>query len=179
MKFLYGDNEQEIVKDINYDSFPSDLESEGIWGYFAFVENEEADIKVMCAAYNNENHKTGDIVVSNKIYNEFPIAQSAWLNTCQINRMYVDPFYRNKNIAKYSVITNDMISRHLGYQVWSRIFSKGSGTPAGDQLYNSIYELGFPNEHHKIDLTEVFDFRNYSFPVIYFDKRAVYIEGHN
>jgi hypothetical protein len=176
MKFLYGNDEAEIVKDISYDSFPSDLESEGIWGYFAFVEDEKSDIKVMCAAYNNDNHSTGDVIISNKIYNEFPIAQSAWLMSCQINRMYVDPYYRNKNIAKYSVITNDMVAKHLGYTVWSKIYSDTGGTPAGDQLYNAIYDLGFENNYYKIDPNEIFDFRNYSFPVIYFDKRVVYVE---
>ncbi len=177
MKFLYGNEKQEIVKDVYYDSFPSELESEGIWGYFAFVEDVASDIKVMCAAYNNKTHNTGDIVVSNKIYNDFPIAQSAWLMSCQINRMYVDPYYRSKNIAKYSVITNDMLAKHLGYEVWSKIYSDTSGTPAGDELYNSIYNLGFESSKHKINLQDIFDFRNYSYPIIYFDKRLVYIEN--
>jgi len=177
MKFLYGNENVEIVKDLSYDKFPDDLKEEGVWGYFAFLEDVSSDIKVMCAAYNNNSHSTGDIVVSNKIYNEFPIAQSAWLMSCQINRMYVDPFYRNKNIAKYSVITNDMLAKHLGYTVWSKIYSDTSGTPAGDQLYNSIYKLGFKNKFHEIDPYEIFDFRNYSFPVIYFDKRLVYIKN--
>ncbi len=176
MKFLLGNEKQEIVKDVSYNNFPEDLRQEGIWGYFAFIDDEKSDIKVMCSAYNFDDHSTGDVVVSNKIYNNFPIAQSAWLMSCQINRMYVDPFYRNKNVAKYSVITNDMISKHLGYQVWSNIYSDNSGTPAGDQLYNAIYELGFENNFSKIDLEEIFDFRNYSYPVIYFDKRAVYLE---
>lgn len=176
MKFLVGNEKKEIVKDISYKEFPSDLEQENIWGYFAFVEDAESDIKVMCTAYNSSEYLTGDIVVSNKIYNDFPIAQSAWLMSCQINRMYVDPFYRNKNVAKYSVITNDMLSKHLGYQVWSNIYSDNSGTPAGDQLYNSIYDLGFEEIITKIDLDQIFDFRNYSHPVVYFDKRAVYVE---
>lgn len=179
MKFLYGNDEVEIVKNVSYDSFPSDLESEGIWGHFAFVEDQQSGIKVMCCAYNNENHKVGEIIVSNKIYNDFPIAQSAWLINCQIDRMYVDPYFRNKNIARYSVITNDMLSRHLGYEVWSRIFSDYSGTPAGDQLYNYIYDLGFEKKYYQIDKNEIFDYRNYCFPIIYFDKRTVYIEGDN
>lgn len=179
MKFLYGNDEAEIIKDISYNSFPSELKSEGIWCYSAFINDEAADIKVMCGAYNNNNHNSGDIIVSNKIYNDFPIAQSAWLMSCQINRMYVDPYYRNKNIARHCVITNDMLANHLGYKVWSKIYSDSSGTPAGDQLYNSIYDLGFENNYYKIDLNEIFDFRNYSFPVIYFDKRVVYIETDN
>jgi hypothetical protein len=64
----------------------------------------------------------------------------------------------------------------LGYQVWSNIYSDNSGTPAGDQLYNSIYDLGFEDIITKIDLDQIFDFRNYSYPVVYFDKRAVYVE---
>lgn len=176
MKFLLGNEKKEIVKDALYEQFPEDLEQEGIWGYFAFVEDKEADIKVMCTAYNYKEYSSGDIVISNKIYNEFPIAQSAWLMSCQINRMYVDPFYRNKNVAKYSVITNDMVAKHLGHQVWSYIYSDISGTPAGDQLYNAIYNLGFDNVSSKIDLEQIFDFRNYSYPIIYFDKRAVYLE---
>jgi len=176
MKFLYGNDQKEIIKDISYDHLPSDLQSEGIWFHMSFVEDQESDIKVMCGAYNDSKYKAGEIIVSNKIYNNFPIAQSAWLMSCQINRMYVDPLFRNKNIAKYSVISNDMMAKYLGYQVWSKIYSDSSGTPAGDQLYNSIYELGFENNYHKIDLNEIFDFRNYSFPVIYFDKRVVYIE---
>jgi hypothetical protein len=69
-----------------------------------------------------------------------------------------------------------MLSKHLGYQVWSNIYSDNSGTPAGDQLYNSIYDLGFEDIITKIDLDQIFDFRNYSYPVVYFDKRAVYVE---
>lgn len=176
MKFVYGENKEEIVKDVAYESFPDDLKSDGIWGYFAFIEDQESDIKVMCSAYNTVEHNVGDIVISNKIYNDFPIAQSAWLMSCQINRMYVDPYYRNKNIAKYSVITNDMVAKKYGYQVWSKIYSDDGGTPAGDQLYNAIYDLGFPKQSYEINPQEIFDFRNYSYPVIYFDKRLVYIE---
>ena len=112
----------------------------------------------------------------NKIFNEFPIAQSAWTLDNQISRMYVDPFYRSKKVATYSVITNDMLAKKLGYEIWSSIYSKNGGTIAGDQLYNHIYSLGFENKKVEIDLNDMFQYRNFSHPVNYIDKRTVYVE---
>lgn len=190
MKFKVGDSGQEIEKSISYQSFPDELYKEGIWGHFAFIHNKEHDqrclelnwckkgngIRVICSAYNTDRYKPGTVVVSNKIFNEFPIAQSAWTLDNQISRMYVDPFYRSKKVATYSVITNDMLAKKLGYEIWSSIYSKNGGTIAGDQLYNHIYSLGFENKKVEIDLNDMFQYRNFSHPVNYIDKRTVYVE---
>jgi len=168
MKFIF-DDETELIKNLSYNSFPKELQDNGTWQYFAFIEDKESNIKMMCSVYNSENHKSGEIIISNKIYNEFPIAQSAWTMNDQINRMYVDPFFRNKKIAKYSVITNDIVSSYLGFQTWMYF---GGNSPAGQQLLNSIYNIGIEKTKYIYE-PESFAFRNYSHPVIYFDKRAV------
>ncbi len=173
MKFLYGNDRKEITKNVSYSSLPEELY--GIWFNFAFIKNVK-NISIVCSAYKNDMFPSGSIVVSNKIYNDFPLAQSVWSKNYQISRMYVDPFFRNKKIAKYSVISNDMIANHLGLEPWSHIYSDKGGTAAGDQLYNHIFDLGFEEIKQQIDLNDIFQYRNYSFPVIYFDKRAVYNE---
>ena len=94
----------------------------------------------------------------------------------QISRMYVDPFYRSKKVATYSVITNDMLARKLGHEIWSSIYADKGGTVAGDQLYNKIYDLGFENVKTEINLNDIFQYRNFSHPVNYIDKRMVYVE---
>jgi hypothetical protein len=174
LKFIYGEENKEIIKFAKYKSLPEEMN--GIWFNFAMIENDEV-YKIICSAYKNDKFPTGSIVVTNKIYNDFPIAHSGWLHSGQISRMYVDPFYRNKKIAKYSVIANDMISEYLNLECWSFIFHELGGTKAGDQLYNSIYNLNFPVEKVKIDLEDIYQYRNYSYPIIYFDKRAVYDEN--
>ncbi len=174
MKFLYGNDKTEIVKNASYSSLPEELY--GIWFNFAFIKDVK-NFSVICSAYKNDQFPSGSIVVTNKIYNDFPIAQSAWSKNSQISRMYVDPFFRNKKIAKYSVISNDMIASYLGLEPWSAIYSDKGGTVAGDQLYNKIFDLGFKDEKQKIDLNDIFQYRNYSFPITYFDKRAVYDEN--
>lgn len=176
MKFKIGNTGKEIDKNISYQSFPEALYDQGIWGHFAFVNDEDANIKTICSAYNTNRYSPGTVVVSNKIYNEFPIAQSAWLMSCQINRMYVDPYYRGKDIAKYSVITNDMLAKKMGYEIWSYIYGDKGGTIAGDQLYNYIYDLGFEKSKIEIDPKDIFQYRNFSHPINYIDKRIVYVE---
>lgn len=177
MKFKIGDDGREVEKSISYQSFPEDLYKENIWAHAAFINDEEYNIRVVCSAYNSNRYKPGTIVVSNKIFNEFPIAQSAWSMNGNINRMYVDPFYRNKKIAKHTVVLNDMLANKLGYEIWSLIYCKDGGTVAGDQLYNSIYSLGFENKKIDIDLNDIFQYRNFSHPVNYIDKRVVYDES--
>jgi len=176
MKFRVGQAEKEIEKSISYQSFPDELYKEGIWGHFAFVNDREHGVRVICSAYNTDRYSPGTVVVSNKVFNEFPIAQSAWNINNQISRMYVDPFYRSKKVATYSVITNDMLAKKLGYEIWSSIYSEKGGTVAGDQLYNKIYNLGFEDKKMEINFNDIFEFRNFSFPVNYIDKRIVYVE---
>lgn len=98
MKFRVGESEKEIEKSISFQSFPNELYKEGIWGHFAFVNDKEHGVRVICSAYNTDRYSPGTVVVSNKIFNEFPIAQSAWNMNNQISRMYVDPFYRSKKL---------------------------------------------------------------------------------
>lgn len=176
MKFIVGEAGKEIEKSVSYQSFPEALYKEGIWGHFAFIHDKHYHVRVICSAYNTDKYEPGTVVVSNKIFNEFPIAQSAWNMNNQISRMYVDPFYRSKKVATFSVITNDMLARKLGYEIWSAIYSKNGGTVAGDQLYNHIYDLGFENKKIEIDLNDIFQYRNFSYPVNYIDKRIVYVE---
>ncbi len=177
MKFKVTSTGKEIEKSISYQSFPEELYNEGIWGHFAFVEDIEMNIKVICSAYNTDRYTPGTVVVSNKIFNEFPIAQSAWNINNKISRMYVDPFYRSKKVATYSVITNDMLARKMGYEIWSNIYGERGGTVAGDQLYNRIYDLGFENQKIEIDYNDIFQYRNFSHPIQYMDKRPVYDES--
>jgi hypothetical protein len=176
MKFKVGDAGEEIEKSISYHSFPEVLYKEKIWFHIAFIDDAEYNVKAICSTYSNDKYQPGTIVVSNKIFNEFPIAQSSWTMDYDINRMYVDPFHRNKKIATYSVIANDMLARKLGHEIWSAIYGKKGGTVAGDQLYNSIYDLGFENKKIEIDLNDIFQYRNFSHPVNYIDKRIVYDE---
>lgn len=176
MKFKVGDAGEEIEKSISYQSFPEALYNEGIWGHFAFIHDKEYHIRVICSAYNTNRYEPGTVVVSNKVFNEFPIAQSAWNMNNQINRMYIDPFYRSKKVATFSVITNDMLAKKLGYEIWSFIYGTKGGTLAGDQLYNKIYDLGFEEKRIEIDLNDIFQYRNFSYPVNYIDKRMVYVE---
>ena len=178
MRFVALDGEKEIVKPISYQSFPEDLYREGVWGHFAFIEDSEIKIRVICSAYNSDRYSPGTVVVSNKVFNEFPIAQCSWSMDNNINRMYVDPFYRSKKIATYSVITNDMLAQKLGHEIWSEIYSStnAGGTVAGDQLYNKIYSLGFEEKKVNIDLNDIYSYRNFTYPVNYIDKRIVYDE---
>ena len=176
MKFRVGDSEKEIEKSISYQFLPEELCKQGVWFHAAFIDNKEHGIKTICSTYNTDRYSPGTIVVSNKIFNEFPIAQSAWNMNNQISRMYVDPFYRNKKIATYSVISNDMLAKKLGYEIWSAIYAAKGGTVAGDQLYNYIYDLGFENKKIDIDHADIFQYRNFSYPVNYIDKRMVYAE---
>ena len=176
MKFKVGNDGMEIEKSVSYQSFPEELYKEGIWGHFAFIQDKDYHIRVICSAYSTNRYKPGTVVVSNKVFNEFPIAQSAWNMNNQISRMYVDPFYRSKKVATYSVITNDMLARKLGYEIWSSIYADKGGTAAGDQLYNKIYDLGFENVKTEINLNDIFQYRNFSHPVNYIDKRMVYVE---
>lgn len=178
MKFKVTSTGEEIEKSISYQSFPEELYKEGIWGHFAFINDSETNIRVICSAYNTKRYLPGTVVVSNKIFNEFPIAQSAWSMNNKISRMYVDPFYRSKKIATYSVITNDMLARELGYEIWSNIYGERGGTIAGDQLYNRIYNLGFPEQKTEIDLNDIYQYRNFSHPIHYIDKRPVYAESN-
>lgn len=177
MKFKIGESGKEIDKNISYQSFPETLYKEKIWGHFAFIHDKEYHIRTICSAYNTDRYEPGTIVVSNKVFNEFPIAQSAWNMDNKISRMYVDPFYRNKKIATYSVITNDMLAVKLGYEIWSIIYGEKGGTEAGDQLYNSIYNLGFDEKKVEINYQDIFQYRNFSHPVNYIDKRIVYVES--
>jgi hypothetical protein len=180
MKFVYGQDKKEIIKNVSYDKLPEDLEKENLWFHAVLLNDKKNNIKFMCGSYVNKYYESGEIVISNKIFNDFPVAQSAWNNESQINRMYVDPNYRNKRVAKYSVISNDMMAQYLGEEPWSIIYTeKMGGTPAGDQLYNSIYDLGFENVNVKINPMDIFDYRNYCFPIIYFDKRVVYVENNS
>ena len=166
----------EIEKSVSYQSFPEFLCEEKIWFHASFINDKDYHIKMICSNYSSDRYKPGTIVVSNKIFNEFPIAQSAWNINNQINRMYVDPFYRNKKIATYSVISNDMLAKKLGYEIWSFVYGEKGGTVAGDQLYNKIYDLGFEEKKIEIDLNDIFQYRNFSYPVNYIDKRIVYVE---
>lgn len=171
MKFIYGKDNKEIIKNKSYDLFPEELS--GIWFNFAIINNDEVH-KIICSAYKNDKFNSGSVVVTNKIYNDFPIAHSAWLHNNQISRMYVDPFFRNKKIATYAVIANDMIAKYLDLECWSYIYHDLGGTEAGDQLYNKIFDLGFPDKKVNINLEDFYQYRNYSYPIMYFDKRVVY-----
>lgn len=186
MKFLVGEDQKEIVKNLTLDSFPQDLIDNNIWIHFAIINDEYIDVGAMISVYDNNitpnRYTEGPIVISNKILNDFPCAQSAWSMKYNINRMYTDVAYRNKGIAIGSVTVNDIVSRELGYDVWSAVYAKDSqgrdlNTKAGDQLHNRIYSLGFKDEKIEIDLTDMFEFRNYCYPVVYMDKRLVFREN--
>jgi GNAT superfamily N-acetyltransferase len=177
VKFKVGDDGKEIDKPISCHSFPESIFKEQIWFHISFIDDADSNIKAICSTYSNDKYHPGTIVVSNKIFNEFPIAQSSWSMDYNINRMYVDPFYRSKKIATYSVMANDMLATKLGYEIWSGVYGKLGGTIAGDQLYNSIYDLGFENKRIEIDLNDIFQYRNFSYPVNYIDKRVVYDES--
>jgi hypothetical protein len=71
-----------------------------------------------------------------------------------------------------------MLAQKLGHEIWSNIYSSknSGGTVAGDQLYNKIYNLGFEEKKADIDLNDIFQYRNFSYPINYIDKRIVYDE---
>lgn len=177
MKFKVGLTGEEIDKNISYDFVPEVAYQENLWCHIAFINDENLYIKAICSTYSNKKYPPGSIVVSNKIFNDFPIAQSAWGINGKISRMYVDPYYRGKKIAVYSVTMNDMIASFLNETIWSRIYDEKGGTVAGDQLYNSMYNLGFENKKVEIDMNDIFQYRNFSHPINYIDKRVVYVES--
>lgn len=186
MKFLVGDDQKEIIKNLVLDSFPQELIDQDIWMHYAIINDDSVDISAIISVYDNKvtpnKYNEGVIFVSNKILNDFPCAQSFWSMKYNINRMYTDVAYRSKGIAVGSVSVNDVVARELGYEVWSAIYAKDDkgrdlNTKAGDQLNNHIYSLGFKKEKIEIDLEDIFQFRNYCYPIVYMDKRLVYREN--
>lgn len=180
MRFLVGESREEVVKDLPLDEFPELLAKNNLWMNFSIIDDKQADISVVSSLYDSNVVKKPEddswIFVSNKIYNSFPVAQSVWSTNHNINRMYTDPKYRDQKNTINAVKVNNFVAKELGYNVWSIIYAKDGGTKLGDQLYNTIYDLGFKKESVKIDLDDIFQYRNYCYPVMYMDKRLVYRE---
>jgi len=181
MKMYIGEEETLIEKHVFYAEMPEDVLSEKLWFHFAFIYDEEAKIKLLASTYkstedSNNSYPPGSIIVSNKIYNEFPIAQGSWTMENCLNRMYVDIKYRNKGITVHSGIINDMVATKLDLDVKTYLYSAKGSTDIGNECFNRIYDLGIPSKKIEVRLEDIFQFRNYLYPIAYMDKRLVYVE---
>jgi len=114
-------------------------------------------------------------VVSNKIYNEFPITQSLWTMEDCINRGYVDVKYRKKSFTFYSITINDMLARALDVDVKTYLYSSTGATSLGSEWINKVFDLGLSDKEVEV-VDDIFQFRNYLFPIAYMEKRLAYVE---
>jgi hypothetical protein len=182
MRLLIGKDRKEVVKNISLEGFPETLLSENIWMQLSLVDDEDIGIGVVACAYRNDSVKNlypeGSIVISNKIRNSSPSVQSSWSMNNNISRIYTDVELRNKNITLSAILVNNFIANAIGRDIWSIIFDEEHSTKAADQLWNKVYSLGFEKEKVDIDLQDMFQYRNYLYPLMYMDKRLVYLEAN-
>lgn len=181
MKIYFGKNDDiGIYKTVSYDSIPQEIYDEDLWFHIAIVNDH--NIQAIVSMYQNKDnkkkyHNAGDIVVSNKLYNDFPITQSVWTADGIIDRVYSDIEHRNKNIVIHSVILNEMVIRKIGMEIKVIINTDVFPLNAGDQIINKIYNLGLDTTKKQIDNNAILEHRNYLYPFMFADKRLVYVEN--
>jgi hypothetical protein len=180
MKIYVGEDEKLIEPYLFYSKIPQSVLDNKLWFHHSLIFDEETKIKLLISTYkstddSNNSYPPGSIVVSNKIYNEFPITQSLWTMDNRINRGYVDLKHRSKSFTFHSITINDMLARALDVDVKTYLYSSTGATELGSEWINKVFDLKISNK--KVDVVEdVFQFRNYLYPIAYMEKRLVYVE---
>lgn len=92
-----------------------------------------------------------------------------------INRGYVDVKYRKKSFTFYSITINDMLARALDVDVKTYLYSSTGATSLGSEWINKVFDLGLSDKEVEV-VDDIFQFRNYLFPIAYMEKRLAYVE---
>jgi hypothetical protein len=180
VKIYIGEDEKLVEPYLFYSEIPQSALDNNLWFHHSLIFDEEIGIKLLVSTYmctndNNNSYPPGSIVVSDKIYNEFPVTQSIWTMDNRINRGYVDLKYRGKSFTFHSITINDMLSRALGVDVKTYLYSSSGATELGSEWINKVFDLGVSNKKVAV-VEDMFQFRNYLYPIAYMEKRLVYVE---
>ncbi len=180
MKVYIGEDEQLLEPYLFYSEMPQSVLDAKLWFHHSLIFDEETGIKLlistyMCTEDSNNSYPPGSIVVSNKIYNEFPVTQSLWTMDNSINRGYVDLKHRKKSFTFHSITINDMLARALDVDVRTYLYSKTGATALGSEWINKVFDLKLSDKKVEV-VDDIFQFRNYLFPIAYMEKRLVYVE---
>jgi len=185
IKIYIGEEKEEKLLEpyLFYSEIPQKALDAKLWFHHSLIFDEETGIKLLVSTYkssddNNNSYPPGTIVVSNKIYNEFPVTQSLWTMENCINRGYVDLKYRKKSFTFYTITINDMLSRALDVDVKTYIYASGGVTELGSEIVNKVFDLNISNKEVEV-VDDIFQFRNYMFPIAYMEKRLAYVEDYS